>query len=295
MKKILKSLSNELTQLKDSYQTYSKMLKRSDELVSSVSGILEDLKSNKSHPTTTLTSNDKVTDEKLKSIYDILHKKMALIVTKHPLTLLEKKEKVIAVSEPIIFSCESVTIRAGDDLRVSIPFSLVATPKTLTNMIKEVFTIKWNFQVIQQSNDMSMNSKSNIDIGFSILELQSNGSLPQLVAYQRYALQQQGHIDVNNFDINDKNFSRTRLSLVILFDNSYSWYRSKQLKYWISVESKIIENCVTNINSLMNLETNDDMVEEKQQEEETHEISMGIEESIFEVLQDSIDFLLLSN
>jgi hypothetical protein len=157
---------------------------------------------------------------------------------------------------PLVFACESITIRAGDDFRVQIPYSLF--PAAPEQQQTKIYHLSWNFEL--KSNQASAatardDSKHSMDIGFAISELQSDGSLPQLIAYQRYGkaqktsgeallLMQEEDEERHMISIKD-NRSMPMLyrgdgsCIVIFFDNSYSFFRGKELRYHVSIEPYI--------------------------------------------------------
>lgn len=144
------------------------------------------------------------------------------------------------------FTCESLIVKAADDFRLVIP--VPACPGT--------FRLSWDFTVnvprpksaSSSSPSSSSSSSSNapaaaaskkgraVDIGFSVMEKLSTGSLPQLLPYSRVKSPGDRNaiiLGATNTDGDNANFSR---SLILLFDNSYSWVQSKEITYTVSVE-----------------------------------------------------------
>lgn len=134
------------------------------------------------------------------------------------------------------FTCESLIIKAATDFRLVVP---VPTMSQAGN-----FRLSWDFEVAVPSSSTATKRKGTttttrvIDIGFCIMEKLSTGSLPQLLPYCR--VKSPG--DRNSLVLGSGNtmdasttpsFAR---SLVLLFDNSYSWLQSKEIKYTITVE-----------------------------------------------------------
>lgn len=101
-----------------------------------------------------------------------------------------------------VLNSESLKIRASDDFRVYVPPSLIKRP----------FKLQWSFELIH------------MNIGFAVLEQQEDGALPALIPYRRLA-KTTGELEISGAD-------RT---IVVLFDNSFSWARSKELKCSIQV------------------------------------------------------------
>ena len=105
-----------------------------------------------------------------------------------------------------VLNCESLKIRAADDFRVYIPQSFIQRP----------FKLQWAFELV---------SKSGVDIGFTVLEQQDDGALPTVIPYRRVKKDSSGEISITDREG----------TIVVLFDNSYSWARSKELRCSIQV------------------------------------------------------------
>jgi len=120
----------------------------------------------------------------------------------------------VATSAIIVLSCESVKIRAADDLRVVIPS---------TSLIRPV-EVKWSFELLHASK--------NQDIGFSLLEKMPNGALPQVVPYKRYKGSSEGSIIFADEDEQSESHD-----LSVLFDNSYSMWTPKQIRYTLRIST----------------------------------------------------------
>ena len=74
------------------------------------------------------------------------------------------------------YACESLILKAGNDFR----FKIIIPDNTS-------FRIQWEFSVFyvrKKGNNSAPPSSTTADIGFSIIENLSNGSLPQLIPYR---------------------------------------------------------------------------------------------------------------
>jgi hypothetical protein len=74
------------------------------------------------------------------------------------------------------YACESLILKAGNDFRFKI---IIPDNKS--------FRIQWEFSVFyvrKKGNNSAPPSSTTADIGFSIIENLSNGSLPQLIPYR---------------------------------------------------------------------------------------------------------------
>lgn len=156
----------------------------------------------------------------------------------------EKESDQAKKVEPLIFACESISIRAGDDLRIQIPYSLFPSLDET-----KIYHFKWSFELKNVAGSIVKNSNSDsTDIGFAISELQGDGSLPQLIAYKRYNRKQKssGEALVLMNEEERVSLGANRAMpilyrgdgncLVVIFDNSYSFFRGKELRYHVSVE-----------------------------------------------------------
>lgn len=75
-----------------------------------------------------------------------------------------------------VFACESLKIKPADDFRIFVPSSTIG---------QKPFVLKWEFRLPATGTASKVN-QSSFDLGFTILEEQLNGSLPQILPY-RYA------------------------------------------------------------------------------------------------------------
>ena len=74
------------------------------------------------------------------------------------------------------YACESLIVKAGNDFRFKI---IIPDNKS--------FRIQWEFTVFyvrKKGKNSAPPSSTTADIGFSIIENLSNGSLPQLISYR---------------------------------------------------------------------------------------------------------------
>jgi hypothetical protein len=119
-------------------------------------------------------------------------------------------------SSPVsVLNCESLKIRASDDFRVYVPPSLVSRP----------FKLQWTFELIGGSRKM--------DVGFAVLSRQEDGALPTLIPYKRIKSESSGELIVSG---------EGDSTIVVLFDNTFSWARTKELKCSIQVVHGDIED-----------------------------------------------------
>ena len=116
--------------------------------------------------------------------------------------------ETLSVLKTIVFSTESVSIKASDELRIILP--------PLNGKIR----ISWDFQVLGKGT-----------IGFTIGNLMSDGRVPHLTPYFRTIENSKiSVIGFENFDFSES------VNLIIFFDNTFSWLTPKQIKYNLTVE-----------------------------------------------------------
>ena len=75
------------------------------------------------------------------------------------------------------YICESLLIKASNDFRLIIPIPT-----------KKSFCLSWDFSIRSpmknRNKGSTVHSDSSLDIGFSVIEKLSNGSLPQIINYR---------------------------------------------------------------------------------------------------------------
>ena len=156
-----------------------------------------------------------------------------------------------AAAATTTYLCESLIIRARDDFRLVVP--LPAGPSTAGS-----YRLSWDFTVAvpqpptptptQQTQPHTKAPRTSndrrgraVDIGFSVMEQLSTGSLPQLLPYSRVKSPGARSTIVLGAAMTDApggdNFTSFSRSLILLFDNSYSWLQSKEIRYTVTVES----------------------------------------------------------
>ena len=134
-------------------------------------------------------------------------------------------------SSSTTFTCESLIIKAATDFRLVVPVPAMSQTGN--------FRLSWDFEVAIPSSSSATTKRTRVvDIGFCIMEKLSTGSLPQLLPYCRVKSPgERNSLVLGSGSTMDTSttpsFAR---SLVLLFDNSYSWLQSKEIKYTITVE-----------------------------------------------------------
>jgi len=135
-------------------------------------------------------------------------------------TDLSMDETILSVSSGVVsYSAESVKIKAQSDMRITLP------PQ------KGRVRISWDFQVIGKGT-----------IGFTIGKLMSDGQVPFLIPYVRTQEGKKGNSsNVSRNEVAIVGFEtfefETLTTIVVFFDNTFSWINPKNLKYDITVEN----------------------------------------------------------
>ena len=133
-------------------------------------------------------------------------------------------------SSSTTFTCESLIIKAASDFRLVVPVPALSQTGN--------FRLSWDFEVAVPSSSGTTKSRV-VDIGFCIMEKLSTGSLPQLLPYCRVKSPGDRNslvLGSGSSTMDSSTTSSFARSLVLLFDNSYSWLQSKEIKYTITVE-----------------------------------------------------------
>ena len=105
----------------------------------------------------------------------------------------------------------------ANDFRIPLP--LAAAPRP--------FRLSWSFVLAEGGG---------ADVGFSVVERLPNGSLPQLVPYSRAPRARGGAHEGSFVVAAGSSSSSSESECIVLFDNSYSLFRPKALKYRLQVE-----------------------------------------------------------
>ena len=130
------------------------------------------------------------------------------------------QETTLSVSSGVVsYSAESVKIKAQSDMRITLP------PQ------KGRVRISWDFQVIGKGT-----------IGFTVGKLMPDGQVPLLIPYVR--TQERTRSSVSSIPLNQaaivgyETFELEALTtIVVFFDNTFSWINAKNIKYNITVEN----------------------------------------------------------
>ena len=140
------------------------------------------------------------------------------------------------------FSCESCVIRAKDEFRLAIPTDLTRETCSLTYEFRlNTWTGKSSSSAAPMSGGSDDTKRGAIDIGFSVLEKLASGSFRQLVAYKRVGVKG----EVNSIVINRGVGQGDDSSIFFLFDNTYSYFRAKDVSYSVRVDSIKTADAVT--------------------------------------------------
>lgn len=155
---------------------------------------------------------------------------------------------------PMVLACESLLVKGQDDFRMRIPFAAAPRP----------FRLRWYIS-------LPGNKQKKFNIGFAVLEEQDDQSLPQIVSYRKISSAGESgdvmitetidhkhtsglgmhnrHINTSSSAGDGQIVGETSLTkkankggnIIILFDNSYSWYNSKEVKYCITIEPYVLQ------------------------------------------------------
>lgn len=143
-----------------------------------------------------------------------------------------------------VYSSEQLRIPSSRDFRCPI-----STPLMDEEDEEGFYLISWDFALLPLEGSTSSGAADQ-DIGFCVLGKSSDGSLPQIVPYRRYGANGEvGHAGVLRYRACSKSevdFSEPLSGqedvtgpfseIIVLFDNSYSWFTSKAIKYDITVD-----------------------------------------------------------
>ena len=123
------------------------------------------------------------------------------------------------------YSGESIVVKPGDEFRIRIP-----------PVAERPFMLSYQFC-------LPKDKQKNVDIGFAIVTEKADGTLPQISRYRRVRAQgesKQMMILPDNANNNNNNSSSPVAmveTIALVFDNTYSWTRSKEIRYEITLES----------------------------------------------------------
>lgn len=119
-----------------------------------------------------------------------------------------------------VYSCDSLLLKAARDFRLQVP---------LLPGRGRRFGVRWELSLVFAS----ANHAREQTVGFSILRRQPDGLLPQVEPYKLLpAVGGQGFVEVDGDDGAEGGGGTT---LIFLFDNTFSWYRQKRIRYKIEV------------------------------------------------------------
>ena len=114
-------------------------------------------------------------------------------------------------------SSDDLKIKSADDFRLSIPFDVYRRP----------FRLYYNIELPGKE-------QKSMDLGVAILKKMQDGTLPQLLTHRKIKEELSGEILIEDSD-------DECLGLIVLFDNSHSWMRPKNVRYSILL-SQITNN-----------------------------------------------------
>jgi len=114
------------------------------------------------------------------------------------------------------YSGESIVVKPGDEFRIRIP-----------PVAERPFMLSYQFC-------LPKDKQKNIDIGFAIVTEKADGSLPQISRYRRVRAQGESKQMVI---LPDNSNSPVVETIALVFDNTYSWTRAKEIRYEITLES----------------------------------------------------------
>jgi hypothetical protein len=122
------------------------------------------------------------------------------------------------------YSGESIVIKPGDEFRIRIP-----------PVAERPFMLSYQFC-------LPKDKQKNVDIGFAIVTEKADGTLPQISRYRRVRAQgesKQMVILPDNSSSSSSSSSPVAMveTIALVFDNTYSWTRSKEIRYEITLES----------------------------------------------------------
>jgi hypothetical protein len=123
---------------------------------------------------------------------------------------------------------ESVIVRAADEIRFRLPLPLIADDKSET--ASQEFLLSYEFT-------LPHSRQRGLDVGFAICQEMADGSLPQVVPYKRIGaagVSNQVIISQQRDHRNNKN-NRSH-NIVLIFDNSYSYFQTKEIRYRASLK-----------------------------------------------------------
>ena len=119
-----------------------------------------------------------------------------------------------------VYSCDSLLLKAARDFRLQVPLPPGGRR----------FGVRWELALVFPSASHARDQT----LGFSIVRRQSDGLLPQLEPYKVYpASGGQGFVEVECDE--EAAGDAPSATLVFLFDNTFSWYRQKRVRYKIEV------------------------------------------------------------
>ena len=112
---------------------------------------------------------------------------------------------VVEDENRITYQADDLLIKAADDFRLYL------------QQPNSPYRLSWKFEVKAKGSP-------SVDIGFSVLEQTPAGTLPQLIPYSRARIS----LEPCSILIDPKNSQDN--TIVVLFDNSYSWLKEKRIR-----------------------------------------------------------------
>ena len=112
---------------------------------------------------------------------------------------------VVEDENRITFQADDLLVKAADDFRLYL------------QQPTSPYRLSWKFEVKAKGSP-------SVDIGFSVLEQTPSGTLPQVVPYSRSRVS----LEPCSILIDPKHTQDN--TIVVLFDNSYSWLKEKRIR-----------------------------------------------------------------
>lgn len=120
-----------------------------------------------------------------------------------------------------VYSCDSLLVKAARDFRLQVPL-----------LPGRRFGVRWEIALVFPSTSHVKDQT----LGFSILRQRSDGYLPQVEPYKVYSASGgQGFVEIECDESITEESPTKDVTLVFLFDNTFSWYRQKRVRYKIEV------------------------------------------------------------
>lgn len=153
---------------------------------------------------------------KSKLFHDLPSSKLTEVGTSSTVSSQSHGLKMNTTGTVAMYSGESILIKPGDEFRIRIP-----------PVADRPFMLSYQFC-------LPKDKQKSADIGFAIVTEKSDGSLPQISRYRRVRAQGESKQMIINPDHSSNQPSET---IALVFDNTYSWTRSKEIRYEVKIES----------------------------------------------------------